>query len=254
IVHVAWAAWAIGPGPLWRGPARLWAWSAAQVESEAAFSLSAWAVADSAACPLAALLRLARRLTFSAVQPSSNWTWKRLVPRHRARSRPCSFFSSATPPSASHMRRMCAQTPVGVLQRWRAASASRLASVPGLLARGGEHRALRRDVGDHAQRGDVLAHLLAGESLVGGDRLQLGAGEAGARDDRRQRVALVTVGGLAQARHDAARLRVDGDLRPVDQVRALPGLTAQLGVRIAPRTGPGVAAAPLRGRSRPRLD
>jgi hypothetical protein len=50
-----------------------------------------------------------------------------------------------------------------------------------------------------------------------------------------QDVALMAVGGLAQASHDAARLGIDLDLGAVHQVRALPRLAAQLVVGIRAR-------------------
>jgi hypothetical protein len=63
----------------------------------------------------------------------------------------------------------------------------------------------------------------------------------------------VTLGTLTEAGGNAARLRVDCDLAAVDQVRALPGLALQPGIRVAARNDKLVAGLAFRRRPRPRL-
>src|SRR4051794_8732427 len=226
IVHVARVAGRIGPRAVRARTGSLRAARSPADACAAPSSAAAWAFAGPAACPRAASPRLASRLTFRAVQLSSSWTWNRPVPRHRARPMPCSFLSSATPPSVTHASDLRPYTGGGLATRPRG---QRLALGVGLgpLPGGREHRALRRHVGDYPQTGDVLPHLLAGEPLIGADRLKLGAGEAGALDNRHQRVALMALRSLTQARHHAARLGIDSDLAAVDEMRAPAGPAAQ---------------------------
>jgi hypothetical protein len=118
---------------------------------------------------------------------------------------------------------------------------------------GGQHRAPRRDIGGDPQRGDAVPDALGAVPLIGADRGQLGADRARALEQRHEGVALVAVGRLAPARHAAAHPGIDRDLRAMDQMRTLTGLVTQPGVGIGLRRRGGVGAAPLRGRSRPRL-
>jgi hypothetical protein len=69
-----------------------------------------------------------------------------------------------------------------------------------------------RDVGDQAAPFQAAPDALGGEAGVGADRDELGAGEAGAVEERVERVALVAIGLLAEAGDNAARLRVDRHL------------------------------------------
>src|SRR5712691_8190042 len=121
------------------------------------------------------------------------------------------------------------------------------------LALFGQHRRLRRDVGDQAASVDVPPDALGGKAGVGADRGEFGAGEAGAVEDRVEPITLVAVRLLAEAGDDTARLRVDRHLAAVDKVRPLTRFPAQLRVGIGARDRARVRAAALRGRTRTRL-
>src|SRR5438132_72667 len=74
-----------------------------------------------------------------------------------------------------------------------------------------------------------------GDALVGTHGREIRQQEADAVEDRRQRVALVTLGALAEAAGDTTLLRIDADEAAVDEVRALARLSLQPRVRIAAR-------------------
>src|SRR5207247_2887890 len=112
---------------------------------------------------------------------------------------------------------------------------------------------LRRDVSDERLLGKLAPDALSGEATVSADRGELGAGEAGARDERHKRVALETAGTLAAAGDDAACLRIDGDLAAVDEMRALAGLAPQASVRVGARDTRCVRAAACRRQPRARF-
>src|SRR3954452_320939 len=88
IVHVARVAGRIGPRAVRARTGSLRAARSPADACAAPSSAAAWAFAGPAACPRGASPRLASRLTFRAVQPSSGWTWDQPVPRHRARPMP----------------------------------------------------------------------------------------------------------------------------------------------------------------------
>src|SRR6266508_2654860 len=116
-----------------------------------------------------------------------------------------------------------------------------------------QHRLLRRDVRDDPSFGGRLPDALGREALVGADTRELRQREADAVEDRRERVALVAFGALAQAARDTTLLWIDADLAAVDEVRSLARLSLQPRVWIGGRDGGRVRRFPFRRRPQTRL-
>ncbi len=87
-----------------------------------------------------------------------------------------------------------------------------------------QHRLLRRDMRDDPSFGGRLPDALGREALVGADTRELRQREADTVEQRRERVALMALGPLAQAARDTTLLGIDADLAAVDEVRTLPRL------------------------------
>src|SRR6266536_4722654 len=100
-----------------------------------------------------------------------------------------------------------------------------------------QHRLLRGDVRDESPLRGVLPDALGGEALIGADTRELRQHETDAVEDRRQRVAFVTLRPLTEAAGDTALLRIDRDLAAVDEVRPLSRLALQPRIWIAGRDG-----------------
>src|SRR6266540_4811290 len=116
-----------------------------------------------------------------------------------------------------------------------------------------QHRLLRRDVRDDPSFGGRLPDALGREALVGADTRELRQREADTVEQRRERVALMTLGALAEAARDTTLLRIDADLAAVDEVRTLARLSLQPRVWIGRRDSGRVRRFPFRRRPRTRL-
>ena len=163
------------------------------------------------------------------------------MPRQRARPAPWRL-SSEIAPSAWAWRSNAASRPVGVRIRARAASAAAWRA-PGW----------RRDQRRRAERVERVVGGLAGVAGIGGDLARAVTGKAGAPDQRLQRVGLAAGRALGLDGDDHPPLGINGDLAAMDQMRALPGLVAQLAVGVGPRNRGRVGRCALRRRPGPRL-
>ena len=133
------------------------------------------------------------------------------------------------------------------------AGRSRCASWP---VRRRRPRARRPAAAGPARSVDPLQRLVGGLAGVAGVGGQLGdrvTGEPGAVRSARSDIGLRSGRALGGHGDDHPVLGVDGDLAAMNQMRAMPRLVAQLGVRIGPRHRGRVGRDPLRRRPGPRL-
>src|SRR6266542_4242916 len=116
-----------------------------------------------------------------------------------------------------------------------------------------QHRLLRRDVRDDASLRGALPDPLGGEALVGADTRELRQDEADAVEDRRERVAFMALGTLAETAGDTTPLRIHTNVTAIDKVWPLARLPFQARAGVSGRDGGRVRGFPFRRRPRTRL-